>query len=488
MTVGATTWLSGRRDATAIVEGGRSWRYGEVSDAVDALAARIAETGGETGEAVSIHGTRGHLFPIALLAAWRAGRAPILLDASQPASRLAAAEDALRPRARVTVDPDGSGRVRTTGYTGPPARDGAVSHYLSTSGTTGAPAVVAVGHDAIIRRLDWYASLVHPTAGDRTALVSGLGHDPVLRDILLPLRAGGTLVVPTRAELSPDGLCTLIGSRDVTVLHATPHLIEFMLTSGHADRLAVLRLVVVCGAALRYGLLRRLWAHTTARVVSAYGATETPQIASCRVLDPANAGPPALGGPADDEIVDVGRTAGDSELLLADPSDPQVRGLDRGEIVVRGTDLAAGYVAGTGPSWRFTADPAGGTRYREYRTGDIGVRDGNGNVRVVARGDRQLNVNSYRVEPTEVEAAARLSGRVRDAYVGVVRTRAGDLLAMDVVPADPALAAADVRRHLRAVLPGYAVPSLIRIVDGIARDANHKPRLADHPAGPVVTR
>lgn len=124
------------------------------------------------------------------------------------------------------------------------------SHILFTSGTSGRPAAVVAGRRVLEASLDRYAEEFAPGTDDRVALLAGPGHDPLLRDLFVPLRAGGTLVVPPDDVFrSPDRLVRFLGESRITILHATPALLELVTAfGGPAARLDELRLVV-CGGA-----------------------------------------------------------------------------------------------------------------------------------------------------------------------------------------------------------------------------------------------
>ncbi|HET8680536.1 MAG TPA: non-ribosomal peptide synthetase, partial [Micromonosporaceae bacterium] len=355
------------------------------------------------------------------------------------------------------------------------------SHVLFTSGTTGRPAAVAVPPGALAGTLGWYVDTFLPSGRDRVALLAGLGHDPVLRDMLVPLMAGGTLVVPPDDVFaSPERLSTFVREARVTILHATPALLGLLVAGGSgspaqpAAGLADLRLVVCGGAPLTARLVRALRRLTPARVVNAYGTTETPQVASCQVA--AGAGEPVPASVPDRATLPVGSGAGGAELVVVDAAGAPAGVGQLGEVVVCSPHLALGYAGDTGDAGRFVPDPGGRPGYRAYRTGDLGRRDPWGGVHLDGRLDRQVLVDGFRVAPEQVEAAALGLPYVEDALVTLRPTPAGEVLALQVVAAATAgqPSAGDVRARLRAVLPPYAVPADIRVVPRLGTDHNHK--------------
>ena len=455
----------------------------ELEAAVADTAARIVAAGAGADDVVEVQARRAGGLAVALLAARRAGTVAALVDADAPAPLRDERRALLRPAAVLTVDADSPAGVEVTAAgPGRPRRLDAASHVLFTTGTGGRPAAVVTSRAALRTALDWYHATFAPSAADVVALLAGVGHDPVLRDLLVPLEAGGRLVVPPAHVLGePRALLELLHTNAVTILHATPQLLE-LLVAGFAGaswlRLDQLRLVVSAGAPLTGGVVAGLRRLTGAAIVNAYGTTETPQIAAYhRVADTGEA------AGVDPGVLPLGRGAGGNELLVVD-GDGAIAAVGRlGEIVVRGPGLADGYLDGH-PNDRFHTEEPG---VRAFRTGDLGRRDPDGLVHFAGRSDRQLAVDGFRVAPEEIEAAALRFPGVRQAAAGLVDTPAGPVLTLHAVPdegAEPDLDA--LRRHLRGRLPRYAVPSSVAVVSRLHTNANHKVVLTAHPPQAVA--
>lgn len=433
--------------------------YAQLAAEIELFGAHLRATGVRGGDTVALHAQRSERLPVALLAAWKLGCSVALIDSAHPAGRTAAYERAVRPAWRI----DGDHAVTPVGQA--PGGAGRASHILFTSGTTGGPAAVAVGADALVATVGWYVKRFEVTHRDRVALLSGLGHDPVLRDILVPLLVGGSLAVPPRRVFAdPPGLADFVRSRGVTVLHATPALLEFLLAglTGGAQ-LPDVRLVVSSGAPLTVGTVRRLRSVMPATVVNAYGATETPQIVSMAIVADRSS---ADDGRPDTDTLAVGRGVAGAELLVDSRS---------GEVVVRSPHLALGYVDDSGPGTRFAADPQRQPEVRTFRTGDLGTVAADGQVTIVGRVDREISVNGFRVAPEEIESAALHYPQVVAARAELVSGFVTPVLQLSLmVAADASVAAASVRGFLRSRLPPHAVPTRIQVLTADEFDPNHK--------------
>src|SRR6185295_10494257 len=86
---------------------------------------------------------------------------------------------------------------------------------------------------------------------DRVSVVSGLAHDPLLRDLFAPLAAGATACVPAQGHIrEPAELRRWLRDEGVTVMHLTPALGQ-LLGEGKIEPLPGLRLLFSGGARLR---------------------------------------------------------------------------------------------------------------------------------------------------------------------------------------------------------------------------------------------
>jgi amino acid adenylation domain-containing protein len=466
-----------RPNAVAVLADSRSWTYAELIEQAEQLAAAVTGLGVGPGDVLELRAARTPDLPAALLGAWMAGAAAAITDASLPVPVLAEQQVLLRPRAVLT--PGRPDPLTASGETDPRRLDG-ISHILFTSGTSGRPAAVAVPPAALAGTLHWYVETYGLGPADRVAMLGGLGHDPLLRDILAPLLAGGTVVVPPEDIFTaPDRLFALLRDEQISVLHATPALLEMILSGRPSQetgsaRLDRLRLVVSGGAPLTAGLVRALRTITSAPVVNAYGTTESPQIASgMQVAGPGESLPETV---PDEAVLPVGSGVGRTELSVIRPDGSAAPVGHSGEIVIRSSYLAAGYLDGSGRNG--TLEPAQeNSPWGTYRTGDRGRRDPAGAIVPDGRLDRQISVDGHRLDPEQIERAALSHPGVHRALARLVQTAAGPMLSLSVIApasANPAPSIAELRSHLRRHLPRYAVPAEVSVVAEFVLDHHHK--------------
>jgi len=96
------------------------------------------------------------------------------------------------------------------------------------------------------------------------------------------------------------------------------------------------------------------------------------------------------------------------------------------------------------------------------RTGDIGVMDDKGFVRIVDRKKDMILVSGFNVYPNEVEQVVALHpGVLECAAIGVPDEHSGETVKLFVVKKDPALTVQDVLEHCKRELTGYKRPKYV---------------------------
>ncbi|WP_447189362.1 amino acid adenylation domain-containing protein [Streptosporangium sp. G12] len=463
-----------------VVEGaGRVLGHAELTALRHRTTSALRAAGVEPGQAVAVLAARVPELPGLLLGVLAGGARWVILDPAHPApvlARQAAAAGAvaalrcpgapsLEGLPEITLPetgPSGTGPsgTRTPG-TGEAPRDPHPERgYLSlTSGTTGDPKPVVTGEGPLAHFVAWYAATFAVTPADRFALLSGLAHDPALRDVFVPLATGARLCVPERELLrDPVRLVAWLREHRVTVLHLTPQLARMLCGTGAA--LPEVRLVATGGDRLTHAdaaRLRRLV--PAARLVAFYGTTETPQAHAWYEI-PAGVRESA-------EPVPAGRGVEGSELVVVAGHGGRAGVGELGEVVVRSANLATGYLDAGLTRLRFTGDA--------FVTGDLGRLNPDGTVTIAGRRDDQVKIRGFRVELGEVEAALSAHPEVRAAAAVADRDeRRETVLHAYAVPRRPGLAAPRLLDHLRAVLPEHAVPAEVIVVPTLPLTPNGK--------------
>lgn len=462
-------------DRPGLSFGGECLSYGELLESSRRVAAALMDLGLAPGSRVAIVARRNPRSVIQLLGVLLAGCQFAILDRTYPRARVRAMVDACRPHAVLDGDrldkrdpgPPVAGAVRehVAGRADPgTARGGRPAYLAFTSGTTGTPRCVQGGHAAVVHYLTWSPEAFDLHAGDRFGMLSGLSHDPLIRDIFSPLSLGAQLFIPDlRVWARPEALATWLRERQITAMHLTPTMARRVFSPGQVS-LPDLRRVLLGGEAVHAGDLHSFaQVASGARFTMVYGCTETPQIA----MHYTAAGDEPAGDPA--AVVPLGEPAPEAEVEIVSAAGLAVPAGERGELVVRTPHLALGYLRQDGAGLRL--EPFGS----RYATGDLAYRDADGRLLFAGRSDRQVKVRGARVELAEIEHHLR-------SYPGVVLASA-TLAPSDDSPSVQATVVVrpgggpterELRKHVAALLPAPVVPSAITVLNEIPMSPNGK--------------
>ena len=154
-----------------------------------------------------------------------------------------------------------------------------------------------------------------------------------------------------------------------------------------------------------------------------------------------------------------------TDIKLLDDTDQEVDPGQAGEICVKGPQVMRGY-------WE--KPDANATSFTDdgyFRTGDVGVFDDKGFLKIVDRKKDMIIVSGFNVYPNEVEAVvANCPGVAEAACIGVPHPKTGEAVKLFVVRLPGAsLTEADVIAHCRASLTGYKVPHIVHFVEALPK-------------------
>jgi amino acid adenylation domain-containing protein len=473
-------------DVIALVSGTRQVSYAELAGLASRVTGALLAQGVTAEQPVGLLIDRSIEAVIALLGITGAGAAYVPLPLDYPDQRLAA----MARTAGVSVA-IGTRQARTRSVPvrllaldallgHKPAADGAVPatgplglcYIMFTSCSTGEPKGCAITHGAVAR-LAAAPEVAELSGADTVFAHSPLGFDASTFEIWCALLAGARLhVLPSRALPGREFVAALTDS-GATVAWMTAALFQECAEYGF-DENRTLRRLIVGGDVLPVDAVNKALARwPRIQLVNGYGPTENTVFTCCH----------PVGGPADPvDGVPIGKpisgTGAVSLTGLLEPAPPGVTG----ELYAYGAGLARGYIGdprATAASFLpnpFAAEPGG----RMYRTGDRVLAGPDGVLAFRGRQDRQVKVRGgFRVELDEIERLLRDHPLVADASVTAVRGEDGGhlehrLVAAVVPAAQAARLSAELRAALRARVPEYMVPNLIRILPKLPLNAHGK--------------
>ncbi|MBE7523003.1 MAG: long-chain-fatty-acid--CoA ligase [Burkholderiales bacterium] len=213
-----------------------------------------------------------------------------------------------------------------------------------------------------------------------------------------------------------------------------------------------LRLVLGGGMAVQEAVAQRWKEVTGVPLIEAYGLTETSPAAT---INPLNL--TAYNG-------SIGLPIPSTSIVLRDDAGKDVPLGSPGEICIEGPQVMAGY-------WNRPDETAKVmTQDGYFMTGDIGIMDERGFIRIVDRKKDMILVSGFNVYPNEIEGVvAQHPGVLECAAVGVPDKKSGEAVRLYVVKKDPALTAADVMKYCRDHLTGYKCPREVMFRDELPK-------------------
>ncbi|WP_275693254.1 FadD3 family acyl-CoA ligase [Nocardioides sp. TF02-7] len=327
-----------------------------------------------------------------------------------------------------------------------------VADILFTSGTTGRPKGAMSVHRQTVGAARVWGDLGGVTADDRYLVVNPFFHSFGYKvGLVTGLTAGCTLYPMATFDVS--ALMRLVQDERITVLPGAPAIYQSVLAAPErADLdLSSLRLAVTGAAVVPVVLIERMRDELAIdTVVTAFGMTEAVVVTMCRDGDPA-------------ELVarTCGRAVPGMETRVLDPDETGA-----GELLVRGDLVMLGYLDDP-QATRAAIDDDGW-----LHTGDVGVLDEQGNLRITDRLKDMYISGGFNVYPAEVEQALlRLDGVQDVAVVGVPDERLGEVGKAFVVGT---ASADEVVAFARERLANFKVPRQVEVVDALPRNLSGK--------------
>jgi len=484
-------------EAVAVRQGEREWTYGELVAAARAVAGRVVDGHAEasTAPVVGVAGERSFGLIASMLGVLLGGGVLLTLDPRLPAERCRQMLEIADARLVLAVGdggdgarPDGVERVGVDPGTGLPLEAGAgpltgeppvpepdaPAYAFFTSGTTGVPKGVLGRHNGLGHFLAWQRQTFGVAPGDRSAQLTGLSFDVVLRDVFLPLVGGATLCLPPDAELSGRRVLPWLERERISLLHTVPAVAHAWLSGERPPvSLDALRWVFFAGEPLTDALVGR-WREAfpgSGGVANLYGPTETTLAKLCYVV-------PEVPPPG---VQPVGNPLPGAQALVLGEGDRLCGVGEPGEIVIRTPYRSLGYLDGSGAEDgerpRFVPNPfLDDPLDLVYRSGDRGRYRPDGGLDILGRIDHQVKIRGIRIEPGEIAAAAARHPAVAEAVVVAQEVRDGDkgLVAYCVARTGQTLEPASLRRFLRERLPAAMVPAGLVLLDELPLNANGK--------------
>lgn len=333
-----------------------------------------------------------------------------------------------------------------------------LAYVLFTSGSTGQPKGVMVAQRQVLGHAQAYSLSIGIQPHDRLSLLASLGVDASVMDLYGALLNGACLCLFDGRGGGIDDLPKWVVAERITIYHSTPSLFRHLalrMEQLAAEPLQTIHTVVLGGEqALRHDhQLFQDHFPEGCRLVNGLGPSEC----SLAVQHQMEASDQPLS-----HALPIGQAVPGLSIALLDPTGAEITGVGVGELEMRGSNVALGYL-GQEPSSPNPFRALGGNPPRRaYRSGDLARRRRDGLLEFVGRRDNQVKIRGHRVELAEIETLLNAQAGVKESVVVLQDQRLGPRLVAYVATGqnDP-----DFQQQLMDLLrrrvPGYMVPAQI---------------------------
>ncbi len=328
---------------------------------------------------------------------------------------------------------------------------------IYTSGTTGRPKGAMLSHRNLMRNVEQVRERLHFTSEDRFLTLLPLFHAfaaTVCMNVCLAAGSASLLM----ESFQPARTLDAVRRHGITIFPAVPALFNGLLMAAKSpEELAPVRFFVSGGAPLPPATLEALETRYGIPVLEGDGPTECSPVTTVNPVE----GPRKAGS--------VGPPVPGVEIAIVDDEDQRLPVDVVGEIIVRGDNVMLGYLNQP----EATAEVMKGGW---YHTGDLGRIDSDGYVYIVDRKKDMVITSGLNVYPREVEEALLTHPAVHDAAViGIPDAMRGEAVVAVVVRKSGIEASdRDLLRHCRGRIANYKVPQRVIFRDSLPRGGTGK--------------
>ncbi len=469
-------------EALALLDEDTAWSYQDLAAKANQVACHLKQkVDFEPGKIVAVYLDRSPASIAALLGIWQVGGVYLPLSTDQPPARIKNILDAAQPVALLCKSEElayfGAWDellipIETCWQEDVPVLPAVtrqpedLAYLIFTSGTTGRPKGVPIRQESIINQILFHNEYLDLKVGDRFLHLASLAFDASLVEILMPLFAGGTVVVAAPAlKENTDKLLAFLREQKVNAAIFPPAYLRLL---KQIDQTQLKQIISTGEAILTEDAIQFSRA---LEIYNGYGPTECCIGATFHKVTPEReqmymeAGSIPIGQPfANCSVYIVNH-----HLELLPPG--QI-----GEIYVAGIGLSKGYWnAADATAAAFSTNPYARQRTEQiwYRTGDLGRWNAQGEIEFCGRVDHQVQLNGIRVEPQEIAARILQMEKVKRALVDLV-THEGRTTLTAFVETKESLTANLIQDYLRPYLPNYMIPRHIQVLSTFPLTPNGK--------------
>ncbi len=339
-------------------------------------------------------------------------------------------------------------------------------YTIFTSGSTGTPKGIVVSHKSVIDLAEWLSDTFGFTSGDVIGNQTPFYFDASVKDIYLCLKEGITLyIIPKKLFMFPVKLVEYLNVNRITAILWATSAITLLSNSQIFKKVPpeYLNKVFFAGEAMFAKNLNGWRKYLPeVRYVNLYGPTEATVDCTYYIVNREF---------GDEEVIPIGNACRNMEVILLDEDRRPVEGSGPGELCVRGTGVALGYINSPELSSEVFIQNPLNTAYRDilYCTGDIVRYNEYGELIFLSRKDGQVKHMGSRIELGEIESAVNGVEQVQ-ACICFYDHQASKIILFYTGSIDKTQLAIKLGQRL----PKYMLPNVIEQYEAFPYNANGK--------------
>ena len=335
-----------------------------------------------------------------------------------------------------------------------------VAFLQYTGGTTGVSKGATLLHRNVVANImqceAWFKPMLDRVGDQQLTIVCAL---PLYHIFALTICAlmgahfgAMNLLIPNPRDI--PGLVRTLSKHRVNMFPAVNTLFNALANDPDFARLDFSGLVVSNGGgmAVQRATAEKWLKITGCPVVEGYGLSETSPVATSNRLD------------TTEFTGTIGLPVPSTDIAIRDDAGHDLPLGISGEICIRGPQVMAGY-------WNRPDETANVmTADGFFKSGDIGIMDERGYVRIVDRKKDMILVSGFNVYPNEIEQVVSLHpGVLECAVVGVLDDKSGEAVKLFVVKADGTLSEDDLSNYCKDNFTAYKRPKYIEFRDDLPK-------------------
>ncbi len=343
-----------------------------------------------------------------------------------------------------------------------------IAYILFTSGSTGKPKGVTISHENLS---SFVYHFIHSgyslSEEDRFLQIYDLSFDASVHCFTVPLSLGASVYTVPPDEIKYLYAYKLMSEHKLSFVKMPPSTLAYLKPFFDKIRLNSIRYCLLGGEAFSSQLAFE-WADCVpnAQIQNVYGPTEL--TINCLIYNWNKSAKDYRG------VVSIGRTFGENEAIVIDSKNTIIEDDTQGELCLSGSQVSPGY-------WNdeqknrdaFITLEIKAVKKRYYKTGDLVLRDKDGDFMFCGRIDSQVQIQGYRVELGEIEEHSRFFLKLNNlAAIAVENDRGTTEIYLFTEGAKGK--EEDLQQYLLQCLPKYMLPTEIIDLDVLPKSAGGK--------------